>query len=159
MEVQRGEGGVEVTAQGIRAHVDIDASRLGFGLARVGDKTFEFGWGRRDNRYVLTLDGAGFALSVLRGRRRSSAALRGQGAASAVEVRAPLPGMVRTLLVRPGMRVAKGAPLLTLDAMKLENEIQSPGDGLVQLVHVRPGQSVEREMLLMTLKIEDVTSK
>jgi biotin carboxyl carrier protein len=46
-------------------------------------------------------------------------------------------------MVSPGDSVKKGAGLLVLEAMKMENEIQSPADGRVHSVLVQPGQTVE----------------
>ena len=58
-------------------------------------------------------------------------------------VRALMPGRVVRVLVSKGDAVRKGAGLLILEAMKMENEIQSPADGTVNEVFVTDGQTVE----------------
>ena len=59
-------------------------------------------------------------------------------------VLAPLPGVVSELGVTKGSQVEKGAILLVLEAMKMENEIYSPADGVVDEVFVEAGQQVGR---------------
>jgi len=46
------------------------------------------------------------------------------------------------VMVEPGDRVAKGAPLLILEAMKMEHTIAAPADGVVVAVHFRVGDRV-----------------
>ncbi len=58
-------------------------------------------------------------------------------------IRALMPGRIVRILVAPGDSVRKGAGLLILEAMKMENEIQAPVDGVVDQLFVEPGQTVE----------------
>jgi biotin carboxyl carrier protein len=58
-------------------------------------------------------------------------------------VKALMPGRVVRVLVSKGDTVAKGAGLLILEAMKMENEIQAPVGGTVDEIFVEPGQTVE----------------
>ncbi|HET7710459.1 MAG TPA: biotin/lipoyl-containing protein, partial [Thermoanaerobaculia bacterium] len=62
---------------------------------------------------------------------------------SAGMVTALMPGRIVRVLVNKGDAVRKGAGLVILEAMKMENEIQSPGDGTVDEVLVTPGQTVD----------------
>jgi 3-methylcrotonyl-CoA carboxylase alpha subunit len=45
---------------------------------------------------------------------------------------APMPGKIIALLVAPGAKVERGAPLLVMEAMKMEHTISAPADGTVQ---------------------------
>jgi acetyl/propionyl-CoA carboxylase alpha subunit len=58
-------------------------------------------------------------------------------------VKALMPGRVVRVLVAKGESVRKGAGLLILEAMKMENEIQAPADGVVDELFVTAGQTVE----------------
>jgi 3-methylcrotonyl-CoA carboxylase alpha subunit len=55
---------------------------------------------------------------------------------------APMPGRVIKLMVEPGARVAKGQPLLILEAMKMEHTIAAPADGTVKEIHYGEGDQV-----------------
>lgn len=66
-------------------------------------------------------------------------------------VKAPMPGLVLSLLVEPGQAVEKGDPLLILEAMKMENVLKAIGDGRVKSVHVSIGQAVDKGQLLLEM--------
>jgi 3-methylcrotonyl-CoA carboxylase alpha subunit len=55
---------------------------------------------------------------------------------------APMPGRVIKLLVEPGAKVKKGAPLLILEAMKMEHTITAPADGVVKEIRYAAGEQV-----------------
>ncbi len=55
---------------------------------------------------------------------------------------APMPGKVIALLVKAGDKVEKGAPLLILEAMKMEHTIVAPAAGVVKLFHFGIGDQV-----------------
>lgn len=46
-------------------------------------------------------------------------------------VKAPIPGLINRVLVEPGASVEPGAPLLVLEAMKMEHTIAAPHDGVI----------------------------
>jgi len=55
---------------------------------------------------------------------------------------APMPGKVIALIAQPGAKVEKGAPLLILEAMKMEHTIAAPCAGLVKSFHFSVGDQV-----------------
>lgn len=63
-------------------------------------------------------------------------------ASGASSVRAPIPGVIVALLVRPGDEVTHGQELCTIEAMKMRNLIRSPRSGRIAEILVSPGQSV-----------------
>lgn len=62
---------------------------------------------------------------------------------------APMPGRVVQVLVAPGDWVERGAPLLVVEAMKMQNAISSPSAGRVARLLAVEGQPVERGALLL----------
>ncbi len=64
-------------------------------------------------------------------------------------VGAPMPGMVVTVAVKAGQKVAKGDPLVSIEAMKMETMIRAEMDGVVKHVHVKPGMVVAAKDLLL----------
>ena len=65
---------------------------------------------------------------------------------------APMPGMVLKILVKAGDVVAKGAPLLILEAMKMEHQITAPRDGEIAAVNCKEGELVQGGVELVTMK-------
>lgn len=65
---------------------------------------------------------------------------------------APMPGVVLRILVREGDVVAKGAPLLILEAMKMEHQISAGHDGTIVSINCKEGELVQPGVELVTLK-------
>jgi pyruvate/2-oxoglutarate dehydrogenase complex dihydrolipoamide acyltransferase (E2) component len=63
-----------------------------------------------------------------------------------------MPGVVVAVQAREGEAVAREAPLVVLEAMKMQNALTSPIDGIVRRVHVKPGQTVDGEAILVILE-------
>lgn len=66
-------------------------------------------------------------------------------------VTAPMPGMVLKVHVGAGDTVTIGTLLLTLEAMKMENEISSHVSGIVKNIFVKEGQSVNTGDALLVI--------
>ncbi len=67
-------------------------------------------------------------------------------------IKAPLPGTIITVLIKAGDKVALGQKLLTMEAMKMENNVLSEKDGVVKVVHVKPGQTVAQSDVLVEIE-------
>jgi len=65
---------------------------------------------------------------------------------------APMPGVVLKIFVAVGDVVSKGAPLLILEAMKMEHQISAPHDGTVQDIRCRVGELVQPGVDLIALE-------
>jgi biotin carboxyl carrier protein len=72
-------------------------------------------------------------------------------AGKAADVRAPLPGVIIQVLVRPGDDVNAGQTLCTLETMKMENAIKAEIAGKVTAVNIAPGQSVLQDEVLIVI--------
>jgi biotin carboxyl carrier protein len=110
---------------------------------RLDDGTqFAVAHHREGNTHEISLGGATVTVEVidpLAAKRRGRDDEMGSGGV----VKALMPGRVVRVLVAKGDAVRKGAGLLILEAMKMENEIQAPADGTVDELFVEPGQTVE----------------
>ena len=65
---------------------------------------------------------------------------------------APMPGVVLRILVKQGDVVAKGAPLLILEAMKMEHQLTAPREGTIAGINCKEGELVQPGVELVTLK-------
>jgi len=85
--------------------------------------------------------------------RSAEALRRGGGAADAgALVRSPMPGRVLKVLVTEGASVDAGAPVVVIEAMKMENELVATRAGVVKSVRVRAGDTVERDAPLLEIE-------
>lgn len=72
--------------------------------------------------------------------------------AGGIQVKSPLPGSVVRLVAKVGDSVKRGDVLLTLESMKMENNIMAEQDGVVKAFAVKEGQSVMQDDLLVTME-------
>ncbi|NLW46071.1 MAG: biotin/lipoyl-binding protein [Firmicutes bacterium] len=68
-------------------------------------------------------------------------------------VEAPLSGSILELKVKPGDHVTFGQVMLTLEALKMENEIVAPQDGTVKDIFVQKGSMVNVGDVLLSLSV------
>jgi 3-methylcrotonyl-CoA carboxylase alpha subunit len=61
----------------------------------------------------------------------------------------PMPGKVIALLAKPGAAVEKGAPLLVLEAMKMEHTISAPRAGTLRSYRFAAGDQVDEGVELV----------
>ncbi len=67
-------------------------------------------------------------------------------------LRAPMPGRVIVIRVRPGDRVAAGDEVCVVEAMKMEQSIRAAQDGVVKEIYVQPMDSVGSNDALIELE-------
>ncbi len=63
-------------------------------------------------------------------------------------IMAPMPGTVIAVYVTEGLRVAAGAALMTIEAMKMEQTLRAPLAGIVTSLKVKAGSQVTEGVLL-----------
>jgi biotin carboxyl carrier protein len=96
--------------------------------------------------------GARGAASIENERTRSDPSLRASTRSREEVVVAPMPGRIVRLLAAPGDRVEAGAPLLVIEAMKMENELRAGHAATVGRILVEPGATVEAGAKLVELE-------
>ncbi len=75
----------------------------------------------------------------------------GQNLAAGEVVKAPMPGNILQIKVQQRQKVQAGQVLLTLEAMKMENEIVAPHDGTVAQIVAVQGKTVDTGAPLLVL--------
>ncbi|HRH66319.1 MAG TPA: biotin/lipoyl-binding protein [Bacteroidia bacterium] len=65
------------------------------------------------------------------------------------DMKAPMPGLVLSVMVENGQIIKKGDAIVVLEAMKMENILKSPSDGVVKKVHVTKGDKVEKNQVMI----------
>jgi 3-methylcrotonyl-CoA carboxylase alpha subunit len=69
-------------------------------------------------------------------------------------VAAPMPGKIVAVLVSAGARVAKGTPLVILEAMKMEHTLTAPAAGMVRGILFSTGEQVAEGAELIAFERE-----
>lgn len=72
--------------------------------------------------------------------------------ADPLQMGAPIPGIVTSLAVSVGTKVAKGDKILTLEAMKMQTTLYAAADGVVDAIYAQVGDNVESKTLLVRLR-------
>jgi biotin carboxyl carrier protein len=67
---------------------------------------------------------------------------------------APMPGAVVRIEVIEGSQVAAGAPIIVLEAMKMEHAVRAPTDGVVSAISVAAGDQVESGQVLAVVSAD-----
>jgi len=71
------------------------------------------------------------------------------GAVGTLALKAPMPGLVVQVAAREGGVVERGATVLIVEAMKMENELRAAGTATVKRILVKPGDAVEKGQILV----------
>jgi 3-methylcrotonyl-CoA carboxylase alpha subunit len=66
---------------------------------------------------------------------------------------APMPGKLVALLVAPGAVVPRGAPLLVMEAMKMEHTVLAPAEGTVKAFRYQVGMQVAEGAVLVEFEV------
>ena len=65
------------------------------------------------------------------------------------DIKAPMPGLILEINIKPGQQVKENDALLILEAMKMENVLTSPRDGIIKSIAVEKGDAVDKNQLLI----------
>ena len=67
-----------------------------------------------------------------------------------------MPGKIVDIFLSEGDLVNEGEPILTLEAMKMQNEISANCNGVIRKIRVQNGQLVMKDELLVEISSIDV---
>ncbi len=73
-------------------------------------------------------------------------------------IKSPLPGSIVKVLVADSQAVKRGDVILTMESMKMENNIAAEKDGVVKSVLVTPGQNVMQDDKLVEFTADAVAA-
>lgn len=153
VEIDRAGDRLRVTVDGRPMEVRLDEGDGPLRTFVAGDRRVPFGWTRADGTYTIVLGGQPHEVVVRDARTEQLEKAAGRSApAGRLEVRAPIPGLISKVLLKPGDRVERHQTVCCLDAMKLENEIVSPREGVLRELGVAPGQPVEKGQILFVVE-------
>ena len=113
---------------------------------RTADRTFPARVVRHDATITVSLDGHIFCWTI-------PDPLAGSAGPDATQDRliAPMPGLIKVVAAARGDQVARDAPLIVMEAMKMEHTLRAPRDGIVGETFVQVGDQVEEGGTLLEL--------
>jgi biotin carboxyl carrier protein len=94
-----------------------------------------------------TFDVTIFDPKRLRGSRSDHAHSGGQA-----EIKTAMPGKVVRVLAIVGQAIEKGASVIVVEAMKMQNEMKSPIDGVIKEIKVNEGSTVNAGEVLVVVE-------
>ena len=114
----------------------------------------------------IEVNGTPFTVEIAREKKTINVPLRKQAgkvatptvasapttATKAISIKSPLPGSIMKVLVEVGQKVKRGDVLMTMESMKMENNIMTEYDGVVKAIHVSVGKSVMQDDLLIEIE-------
>jgi biotin carboxyl carrier protein len=146
------DGKFRVTIDGAAREVDAKAIRAGTWSLVIEGENFIVDLDKRRGGIAASVGASEAMLKVEDAlHRRLASAASPRGAARGESIRAPIAGKVVKVLVAVGDTVAPGAPVIVLEAMKMENELVSERGGTVSAVSKQAGQAVDTGDLLVEL--------
>jgi len=146
------DGRFRISIDGVEHGVDARALRPGTWSLVIGGKSWVVDLDHRRTGIAASIGEHEAVLHVedaLHKRLASAAGARAY--ASGEAIRAPIAGKVVKVVVAIGDQVAVGAPVIVLEAMKMENELTAERGGTVSAIHKAAGQAVDTGDLLVEI--------
>ena len=127
-------------------NVEVVAIRGNDAEVRIGERTVFVPFVISGDRIHFAVDGETYLVELREKSGRKSARHRDHS------LEAPMPGVVLKLYVESGSVVEKGAPLLILEAMKMEHTLTAPRAGKVAAVNCKEGEMVQPGVELVVIE-------
>jgi 3-methylcrotonyl-CoA carboxylase alpha subunit len=141
----------------------------GHAMLSIGEREFAFTFATRDDDdgFDLTLDGMkSHIVAVIEGHELYLRTRNGRFDLHWVDpfggddeelvgedkIVAPLPGTVVALLAEEGATLEKGAPILTLEVMKMEQTLRAPFAGVLKVIKCKVGDIVQEGVELAEIE-------
>jgi acetyl/propionyl-CoA carboxylase alpha subunit len=152
VEIESGEAGYRVVVDG--RVWEVDARRIGPAIDSllVDGVSYLVSVAGTGGEFVV---GVGGEIHEVRVEEAARFTIRtrggGGGTGGGQTLKAPLPGKITHVAVKPGDAVNRGDTLIVIEAMKMENEFKAAAAGTVREVPVTAGQAVNPGDVLVVI--------
>jgi biotin carboxyl carrier protein len=106
----------------------------------------------RPSGFEVTIRGRSHEVTIVDPKRLRSGQNSDRHHHGVVEIRASMPGKVVRVQTEAGEAVEKGAGVVVVEAMKMQNEMKSPRDGVVVSINVKAGDTVNAGDVLAVIE-------
>jgi acetyl/propionyl-CoA carboxylase alpha subunit len=157
------EKSVSLDGDGVRYESDApvpanlsDIERSPVEVVKLGSKVYQAIVEKREGRgrYTIWINGYRFDVEAMDERTRAIRELSAANAAPTgpAPIKAPMPGLIVRVSVKPGDNVIAGQGVVVMEAMKMENELRATAAGRVKSVKILAGAAVEKGQMLVELE-------
>jgi biotin carboxyl carrier protein len=140
---------VQIDGGSVRAEVDGRVYELELREPEPGSYLFfseaevhECRVSKAQDGFDVSLHGRNYAIAIIDPKRLRSGQDSDRHLHGLAEITAPMPGKVVRVHIETGASVEKGAGVVVVEAMKMQNEMKSPRAGVVISINVKPGDTV-----------------
>jgi len=102
--------------------------------------------------FDVTVHGRSYEVTIVDPKRLRSGQNSDRHHHGVAEILAPMPGKVVRVQLEAGASVEKGAGVVVVEAMKMQNEMKSPRAGVVVSIKVKPGDTVNAGDVLAVIE-------
>ena len=107
--------------------------------------------GSKDS-FEVSIHGRSYEVTIVDPKRLRSGQNSDRHHHGVAEIVAPMPGKVVRVQLEVGANVEKGAGIVVVEAMKMQNEMKSPRAGVVVSINVKPGDTVNAGDVLAVIE-------
>lgn len=118
---------------------------------KIGKKKVDFFWTQiNNNLFQIVVEGKSF-ISEIKYVLPEKSIDRTLQKNTIYEIKAPVSGLISKIFISQKGKIYKGQKLLSLNAMKMENEIHAPIDGTVKELKIVENKEVNKNDTLLTI--------
>lgn len=152
VEVEPDHGGYRVTLDDATSTVSLERINDSARYSLIVDgKTYDVFAEEGATGYHVIIGGRTIAVDTQTGRRARSGESQDFGDGGEWVLKSPMAGVVRDIGVKADDEVTEGQVLITVEAMKMQNELHARRAGQVKAVYVSVGQRVDQGTPLIVL--------
>ncbi len=147
-------------------YFELDGKILDWNIVQTGRKAYHVLWNHQSFRaeiihidsfeklFTLRINGHDFTVSLQDryDRLLEKLDMQKDDHQKASDIKAPMPGLVKDLLVEEGQQLQTGDSILVLEAMKMENILKAETGAKIKEICVRAGDAVEKNQLLIKME-------
>jgi biotin carboxyl carrier protein len=108
--------------------------------------------GASKGAFDVSLRGRSYEVTIVDPKRLRSGQNSDRHDHGVAQILAPMPGKIVRVQTEAGAAVEKGAGVVVVEAMKMQNEMKSPRAGVVVSINVKPGDTVNAGDVLAVIE-------
>ena len=105
-----------------------------------------------NSTFDVSVHGRNYSIMIVDPKRLRSGQDSDRHHHGVADIVAQMPGKVVRVQTETGATVQKGAGVIVVEAMKMQNEMKSPRDGVVVSINVKPGDTVNAGDVLAVIE-------